>query len=803
MTSSPFGTLLRAHRLGAGLTQSELAERADMSPGAITALECGVRRAPYRETVAALSNALSVTPGDAEKLESIASRARARKRETKPAPQAPGNLPLPSTSFVGRAELLLDAEAILRERRVVALTGRGGIGKTRAALVLAERVRAPFIDGAWLVDLSAAVDEPTVVAKIALTIGATLRGSDDSATIARLLASRRLLLVFDNCERAVDACAAVITAIRSACPTIAIVATSTVAIPGTHATAVTELRTGDAIELFIARCEQFGCRVDARTEMIPIVAAICRRLEGVPLAIELAASRARGFGLAALDVTIARWFDCTRATFSDVPVRHQSLCATIAWSHALLDEGERIVFSRLAVFEGGFDLAAAEAVCATQPQARASVRRRLFSLADRSFVSIDGNGRFSLFDSLRAFAERKLRESHEYDEMRRRHASYFASFVGEGTKRYYGSAGHGWLAANRTEEANIEAALACCSSDESAIDIEVRLTAHRRMYLLQSGRSRECRRRADALLARIGTRHDPRLMAELYLSRAGNLKGSLAVEAIELAIACYRSCADAFGLLIAGCMLAEALSATGDGAAALAALDAAECATGAERAVTFEAYPRLAPSLHLRRGRIFVDRGQLVEARAEFSRARELAHARADSFFARRADLALAEIEFALGNLELAEERGSRLLRDYPSAGDEHVEFYAWTNLAAYRIARGEIDGAFAAMARAFALACTDSYAVASLVQHAATALAVRTRSEPAARLLGHVDAFFMRMNCRRSTTEEREYGRLTVALQRQLSQAEIARFAAEGAALDELAAVALAEREIEMCGAR
>jgi predicted ATPase/class 3 adenylate cyclase/DNA-binding CsgD family transcriptional regulator len=344
------------------------------------------------------------------------------------------NLPTQLTTFVGRGAQMDEIRAILTDNRLVTLTGAGGAGKTRLAIEVAGRMTFDFPDGVWYADL-APVTHPDVVA---LTVARVLGlpdqpGRSITDTLLRYVRDRHMLLVLDNCEHLLEASAALVTDMLATCPRVTIMATSRepLLVPGEVNWGVPSLSLADeAIELFNDRARRARPSFAVTDGNAETVTEICRRLDGMPLAIELAAARVRALSLDEIVGSLHDRFRLLTGGARTSVRRQQTLRASVDWSHALLTEPERVLFRRSAVFMGGFDLDAAQAVAGTTEVERFQVLDQLSLLVDKSLVAAEnfvGATRYRLLETVRQYALERLGESGEADEVRGRHRDYYTS----------------------------------------------------------------------------------------------------------------------------------------------------------------------------------------------------------------------------------------------------------------------------------------------------------------------------------------------------------------------------------------
>lgn len=354
------------------------------------------------------------------------------------------NLPAVVTRVIGRSSAAQRLHDIISAYRVVTLTGPGGIGKTVLALTVAHRAVDGLADGAWLVELASLSDPRLVPQAVANALGLRL-GSDVDPTeaVARAIGGKQLLLLLDNCEHLIEAVAALAAMIVSLCPRATILATSRelLRIDGEHAFGVPaldvptnehtesdQILSHSAPELFIARANELGTDFSSHAESLATIAAICRHLDGIPLAIEFAAARAATLGLTQVAAALRDRLTLMKSGRRTPFPRHRTLQATLDWSYELLPEFERRLLRCLAVFSGGFSLAAVNAIASQPDASEADIADGVGNLVVKSLLVRDltaGDGFFRLLETTRAYALEKLTESGELPEAARRHAEYF------------------------------------------------------------------------------------------------------------------------------------------------------------------------------------------------------------------------------------------------------------------------------------------------------------------------------------------------------------------------------------------
>ena len=447
-----FGGLLRQLRAEAGLTQEELAEAARLSPRTVSDLERGISRTARKDTALLLANGLGLA-GRVRGVFVAAAQGRVLAAEVLTArSQAPGalagNLPVQLSSFIGRTGELAGLAAAMRRSPLVTVTGPGGVGKTRLALHAAADQLPSFRDGAWLCELHRAVDEETMAQAVATALRARPRpGLSAADSIVEFLRTKSaLLLVLDNCEHLTAAAAVLAVGILRSSRGVRILVTSQQPLgvggeqvfglrplslppPGTGLTAAAA---SDAVRLFVQRAGAARSDFALTVANVAAVGEICRRLDGIPLAIELAAARVAALRPAEIAALLDERFRLLTRGRADAASRQQTLQATVEWSYAMLGRVERHVFNCLGVFPASFDAAAATDVAGIEGLERWDVLDALTALVGKSMVAEeeapDQTSRYRLLETMRAYARQQLAAG-ERDRLRRRHAEHYAAFA--------------------------------------------------------------------------------------------------------------------------------------------------------------------------------------------------------------------------------------------------------------------------------------------------------------------------------------------------------------------------------------
>lgn len=433
-------------------------------------------------------------------------------------PARTDNLPIPASSFVGRDREVVEVERLLAATRVLTLTGVGGAGKTRLAIEVARRQVQAFEDGVWLVDLAPTTDPGGVPQALAETLGLELpeQGPPVPALVEQL-ASRRLLLVLDNCEHLIAACADLAAAMLRSCPGVTMLATSrealriegevawrvpSLALPDLHRLPDhTVLADQPAVRLFSERASAADPGFELTSSNAPIVAELCVRLDGMPLALELAAARVRMLSPGQILERLGEALDLLGAGNRAGLSRQRTLRATLDWSHDLLDGGERVAFRRLAVFAGSFPLEAAEHVCGLAPLDRGVVMALLGRLIDQSLVATEHHRdvtRYRLIETVRQYAAAHLEAAGERAVMEQRHREWYGDWAEANDPERAAAAGEGALRHFDVEHDNLRAALRSALADEPRAALRPATSLWR--FWLARGHFAEGRQWLDAAL---------------------------------------------------------------------------------------------------------------------------------------------------------------------------------------------------------------------------------------------------------------------------------------------------------------
>ena len=607
-----------------------------------------------------------------------------------PVNEIPNNLPHQATSFIGRERELADVKSMLAASRLLTLVGMGGLGKTRLSLQAAAELIHNFPDGVWFLDLAPISDPALVVSEAAQVLG--VREEPDRPllqTVSAHLRNRRALLIFDNCEHVIDASAQMASAILKAAPQVRILASSREALgaPGEQSYPVLPLpvprRDDDldvlsrstAVRLFVARAQQHKPAFALTEREAPAVAELVARLEGIPLALELAAARVRALSVVEINGRLHDRYKLLTGGSRVLQQRQQTLRALVDWSYELLAPEEQIILDRLAVFAGGFDLAAAEAVCGLEPLAPEDVLDRLQSLIEKSLVmneERDDGARYMMLDTIREYAREKLAQRDDAAAVAARHCDHYFALAKTANKGLRGPEQADWLWRLELELDNIRTATALALAGGVEQLIAAKFAVALQGFWILRGYSSEGRKFVQATLALPAIQALPVAQAfALYV-------GAALAE-------CQSDHAEARRMLETCLTLRRALGNEVDIAATLSTLSLARLQAGdaVEAAVSeneaLDIFRRLGDRigeaiglLHL--GQISLYRGDDAAARTHLEQclaaAREIRHQEIEG----ECELALGEVALETDDPDQACHRFKRSLTVCRDAGDKRGE---------------------------------------------------------------------------------------------------------------------------------
>ncbi|MFF0501959.1 ATP-binding protein [Nocardia aobensis] len=479
------------------------------------------------------------------------------------------NAPAEATRFVGRRRELTHVKRLFTHTRLVTLTGVGGVGKTRIAVRLAHTMSRELRDGACFVPLAELYDGDLLGHAVAEMLG--LREHSERTALDTLtahLADKQLLLVLDNCEHLLEACAALAGSLLAACPRLWILTTSReplmiagestlsvppMSTPGTDPVTMSELPQYDAVNLFLDRATSAVPDFRLTEDNYAMVASLCQTLDGLPLALELAAVRLRALSLDQILTRLTDRYSLLTAGSRNAPARQQTLRALITWSYDLCSPDEQLLWARLSVFSGGVELDAAETICSDERLPSSAIFGLLASLVDKSILIRDeqaGHVRYRLLETIRQYGAEQLTEAGEWPTWQARHRDFYAETITKIFANWVGEGQADSVGRLRRDHANIRVALEFCSSDPRQAGVGLSMAGSLYLYWITRGLVSEGRHWLEQLLARYEGHDEQRTRALYVASSLAAMQGSstTATELLDQADTIARSTNDRAGL---------------------------------------------------------------------------------------------------------------------------------------------------------------------------------------------------------------------------------------------------------------
>lgn len=723
--------------------------------------------------------------------------------------RAPHNLPSQLTPLVGREQALAEIRPLLERDRLVTLVGPGGMGKTRLAIQTGAELQESFPDGVWLAEFAAVSDAdllPNVIAKL---FGIATDGNAPPLPAVLLaLQRRKTLIILDNCEHLTEAVADLAGTLLSRCPEVRMLATSRerLGLMGESLFRVESLTVPPkdepldpsaadrwaAISLFTSRAQAVDRSFVLDDTTVGPTAEICRRLDGIPLALELAAARLSVMSVSEVAKGLSARFRASSREGRGLPARHRTLQATMDWSYGLLSPEEQRAFRRAGVFAGSWTLDAAAQVIGDPVGGSWQVLDLVGALVDKSLIVAEKAGQerhFHLLETMRAYAFDRLEAAGEVVEAQTRHAQYYLGQMNRAEAAWNDTPTIDWLAAIEPQFDNIRVALDASLNGRIDRSLGYELAATTPLLWTEAALQHEGRRWLD--LVEIPDYAPPRLRARLYLARARltpyrdyDQKVPLA----EQAVALFRQTDDRVGLADALTVAGNAIERVADRETAQRYLDEAYALLAAAGAGADKLRGRCANSL----GHQKLFSNDVPAAKALYAEALRLGRGTGDATGIMSGLCNLAETEFALGEHVRAIEQCRAYIELCRAERRIHRLANGLANLAAYLLTIDDpIEARTAAREALIRAQETQSrFLVAISIEHLAVAGAVLGERALSARLVGFSDAHYRKGGTRREPTEQSGYDRLMVLLGERFTPDEIARLMAEGESLDERSAI-------------
>ena len=717
------------------------------------------------------------------------------------------NLPAQLTSFVGRGRELIELKRLLTKRRVLTILGAGGIGKTRLALQLAAEVKDAYRDGIWFIDLAPLEDPDLVPNAAAQALGVQQAyGKRLVDALCNHVRTRRLLLILDNCEHLLDASARLVEAMLRAGPDPTIVTTSreplriggeqifrltALSLPG-PAAKTESIHRSEAVQLFVDRAQHQVHDFALTPAQAPAVARLCVLLDGIPLALELAAAHVPSLSIDEINTRLSDRFNLLTDGSRTALPRQKTLRATLDWSSGLLSESERQVFRRVSVFAGGFTLQGARAVATDEINAESSIEGILSRLVACSLVNMHANPgpRFRLLDTMRAYGLEMLERAGETRATQRRHAHYLRDRFEGATLDWLRLTEVEWRGLYVPEVDNLRATLEWSLGADGDPAVAVALAGASAPLWTVLSLYGEGVQRLEAAAALIGSNTSPSDEAPLWLWRAILWRSAMparALAACKRAVGLYQKLDRPMELGHSNLRLAHLLATAGrfdESAAALAV---------ALPRIEHLGLPKLLGFYFGNAGFLAALKGDPAAARTYYQQALSLFREAGNESSVVESISNLADISWALGDLAAAEAslreyiamRGSRFLRR------SRIGF-ALCNLAGVLTERGDFVAALEAAREGLPL-LEDAGEAWSFMDHLALRAELAGKHASAARLAGHADALHAARECPREPNEARARTRLHAVLNEHFDSATLEQLLAEGGAMTEQEACRMA----------
>jgi predicted ATPase/class 3 adenylate cyclase len=635
-----------------------------------------------------------------------------------PVREIPNNLPHQGTSFVGREREIEDVKGLLGQARLVTLLGMGGLGKTRLSLQVAAEQMHLYPDGVWFLDLSPLSDGALVAAEAARVLEVVEEpGRPLLSTLAAHLKTKRALLVLDNCEHLIKPSADLAHAIVKNAPQVRMISSSRepLHVPGEKTypilplpvpernASLQVLQATPAVQLFVERAQSHKPAFELNEREAPAVAELVARLEGIPLALELAAARVRAMSVADINKRLTDRYKILTGGSRVLQQRQQTLRALVDWSYELLNENEQRMLQRLSLFVGGFDLEAAEKVCGVAPIEDFEVLDLLGSLVDKSLVMLEereDGSRYRMLETIREYAAEKLKaDADEAAAAAVRHCEHYFQLAKDANLGMDGADQASWLARLGTELDNLRSAMSLALAEGVDPVIAVKLAVAMQHFWILRGHITEGRRLVKAALQLPAVQDfSPAKAAAHYVGAAlaeCQADHAEAQKMLEVSLATYRELDDAENIAVTLSTLSAARLETGDAAGARA--DEQE-AIGIFRRLGLQ----LNEVIALRSlGQIALHEGDLAQARAHLEQALALSRDIESATEEGECELLLGEVAFDEGQLDAARQGFERALEASERGGDKRCEANALWQLGRVDLAEGDYASARARLEQA------------------------------------------------------------------------------------------------------